>query len=62
MDKVALQDLVAYTGWAWDQIKAAVPDDKTLRATAPLGRTCATRSTGGNATTPTSNAIDAHAR
>src|SRR5205809_7296444 len=35
MDKVALQDLVAYTGWAWDQIKAAVPDDKTLRATAP---------------------------
>src|SRR5438132_13604517 len=35
MDKVALQDLVAYTGWAWDQIKAAVPDDKTLRAAAP---------------------------
>ena len=35
MDKAALQDLFSYTGWAWDQIKAAVPDDKMLRAVAP---------------------------
>ena len=35
MDKGALQDLFAYTGWAWDQIKAAIPDDKTLLAVAP---------------------------
>ena len=35
MDKAALQDLFAYTGWAWDQIRAAIPDDETLRAVAP---------------------------
>ena len=35
MDKAALQDLFAYTGWAWDQIKAAIPDDETLSAVAP---------------------------
>src|SRR3989442_14361201 len=35
MDRAALFDLYAYTGWAWDQIKAAVPDDKTLCAAAP---------------------------
>jgi uncharacterized damage-inducible protein DinB len=34
MDKVALRDLFAYTGWAWDQIRAAIPDDETLRAVA----------------------------
>jgi uncharacterized damage-inducible protein DinB len=35
MDKVALQDLYAYTGWAWDQIKAAIPEDETLSVVAP---------------------------
>ena len=35
MDKAALQDLFAYTGWAWDQISAKIPDDETLRAVAP---------------------------
>src|SRR5438094_8152229 len=35
MDKAALQDLFAYTGWAWDQIKAAIPDDEALSAVAP---------------------------
>jgi uncharacterized damage-inducible protein DinB len=35
MDKAALQDLFAYTGWAWDQIRGAVPDDETLRTVAP---------------------------
>ncbi len=35
MDKAALQDLFAYTGWAWEQIKAEIPDDATLRAVAP---------------------------
>jgi uncharacterized damage-inducible protein DinB len=35
MDRVALQDLFAYTGWAWDQIKGAIPDDETLRKVAP---------------------------
>jgi uncharacterized damage-inducible protein DinB len=35
MDKAALQDLFAYTGWAWDQIRAKFPDDETLRAVAP---------------------------
>jgi uncharacterized damage-inducible protein DinB len=34
MDKTALEDLFAYTGWAWDQIRASVPDDKTLVAVA----------------------------
>jgi uncharacterized damage-inducible protein DinB len=35
MDKAAVQDLFAYTGWAWDKIKAAIPDDESLRAIAP---------------------------
>ena len=35
MDKAALQDLFAYTGWAWNQIRAKIPDDETLRAVAP---------------------------
>src|SRR6266480_601701 len=35
MDRAALLDLYAYTGWAWDQIKSAVPNDETLRAVAP---------------------------
>ena len=35
MDKAALQDLFAYTGWAWHQIKAAIPDDETIQAVAP---------------------------
>jgi uncharacterized damage-inducible protein DinB len=35
VNKEALEDLFAYTGWAWDQIKAAVPDDETLVAVAP---------------------------
>jgi uncharacterized damage-inducible protein DinB len=35
VDDAALQDLFAYTGWAWDQIRAAIPDDETLRAVAP---------------------------
>ena len=35
MDKAALQDFFAYTGWAWDEIKSAIPDDETLRAVAP---------------------------
>src|SRR5436190_4875989 len=35
MDKVALRDLFAYTGWAWEQIKGAIPDDETLRTAAP---------------------------
>lgn len=35
MDRAALLDLFAYTGWAWDQIKAAIPDDKTLSVAAP---------------------------
>ena len=35
MDKAALQDLFAYTGWAWDVIKASIPDEETLRAAAP---------------------------
>jgi uncharacterized damage-inducible protein DinB len=35
MDKAALQDLFAYTGWAWDQIRGAIPDDETLRTVAP---------------------------
>jgi uncharacterized damage-inducible protein DinB len=36
MDKAALLDLFAYTGWAWDQIRAAIPDDEMLPAVAPL--------------------------
>jgi uncharacterized damage-inducible protein DinB len=35
MDKAALVDLFAYTGWAWDQIRAAIPEDETLTAVAP---------------------------
>lgn len=35
MNKRALEDLFAYTGWAWDQIKTATPDDATLVAVAP---------------------------
>src|SRR5207247_2971653 len=35
MDKAALRDLFAYTGWAWDQIRARIPDETTLRAAAP---------------------------
>lgn len=35
MDKAALRDLFAYTGWAWDQIRAAIPDEERLRAVAP---------------------------
>lgn len=35
MDKAALQDLYAYTGWAWDEIKTNIPDEDTLRAVAP---------------------------
>lgn len=35
MDKAALQDVFAYTGWAWDQIKTAIPNEETLRAVAP---------------------------
>ena len=35
MDKGALQDLFSYTGWAWDQIRARIRDDATLRAVAP---------------------------
>ncbi len=35
MDKAALQNLFAYTGWAWDQVKAAIPDEENLRAAAP---------------------------
>src|SRR5437899_2667073 len=35
MDKAALQDLFAYTNWAWDQIKSATLDEETLRAVAP---------------------------
>ena len=35
MDKAALQDFFAYTRWAWDEIKSAIPDDETLRAVAP---------------------------
>ena len=35
MDRAALQDLFAYTGWAWDQIRARIPDDETVRAVAP---------------------------
>src|SRR5712691_5126629 len=35
MDKAALQDLFAYTGWAWEKIKGAIPDDEVLRAVAP---------------------------
>lgn len=35
MDKGASQDLFAYTGWAWDQIRSAIPDDETLSAVAP---------------------------
>lgn len=35
MNKAALQDLFAYTSWAWDEIKAAIPNDDTLLAVAP---------------------------
>src|SRR3989454_12687836 len=35
MDKAALQDFFAYTRWAWDEIKSAIPHDETLRAVAP---------------------------
>jgi uncharacterized damage-inducible protein DinB len=35
MDKAALRDLFAYTGWAWEQISVAIPDDAALRAVAP---------------------------
>ena len=35
MDKAALEDLFAYTGWAWEQIKAAIPDEENLRSIAP---------------------------
>jgi len=35
MDKAALQDLFAYTDWAWEQIRAAIPDEASLRAVAP---------------------------
>jgi uncharacterized damage-inducible protein DinB len=35
VDKAALQDLFAYTGWAWDQIRAGILADETLRAVAP---------------------------
>jgi uncharacterized damage-inducible protein DinB len=35
MGKTALQDLFAYTGWAWDRIKARIPDDPALGALAP---------------------------
>jgi len=35
MDKAALQDMFAYTRWAWDQIKGAIPDDETIRIAAP---------------------------
>ena len=35
MDKAALQDLFAYTGWAWDQIRGRIPDETTLRTAAP---------------------------
>lgn len=34
MDKAALQDLVAYTDWAWDQIRSVIPDDESLSAIA----------------------------
>ncbi|MEX0781378.1 MAG: DinB family protein [Dehalococcoidia bacterium] len=35
MDKASLLDLFDYTGWVWDQIQAAVPDDQTLVVVAP---------------------------
>jgi uncharacterized damage-inducible protein DinB len=35
MDKQALHDLFAYTGWAWEQIRTAIPDDETLIVVAP---------------------------
>ena len=35
MDKAALQDLFAYTAWAWEQIKQAIPNDESLSAVAP---------------------------
>lgn len=35
MDKAALQDFFAYTGWAWNEIKARIADDETLRAAVP---------------------------
>jgi uncharacterized damage-inducible protein DinB len=35
MDKAALQDLFDYTGFAWEQLKSAVPDDDVLVAEAP---------------------------
>ena len=35
MDKAALEHLFAYTGWAWEQIKAAIPDEENLRSIAP---------------------------
>jgi uncharacterized damage-inducible protein DinB len=35
MDKAALEDLFAYTGWVWDQVRATVPADETLVTVAP---------------------------
>src|SRR5687768_4439921 len=35
MDKAALQDLFDYTGFAWEELKATVPDDYVLVAEAP---------------------------
>lgn len=35
MDKAALHDLFDYTSFAWEQLKAAVPDDDVLVAEAP---------------------------
>lgn len=35
MDKNALLDLFEYTGWVWEQIRTAAPDDEVLVAVAP---------------------------
>jgi uncharacterized damage-inducible protein DinB len=35
MDKASLEDLFAYTGWVWDQVKQTIPNEEALHAIAP---------------------------
>jgi len=35
MNRAALRDLFDYTGWAWEQVREAVPRDEMLVAAAP---------------------------